>query len=284
MVNQKLSFLSENDGLIKKNIVLLMEKLMGVSKLNDLLFRIRSKGGYSNIGSGLVSFFKWEMKGMDTHFLTDNLKEGPLLIVANHPFGLPDGAMIAEEMKKHLGREDYKFFVGGVVTQIFPELKENGFTVTNLKKDSLSKAGNIKTLISARNHLKAGGMIIMFPAGEVSGIRFKSERGIFKVCDFKWDESFHSLAKSSKATILPVHLGGRNSSVFLFWRFFGKMVGRMCLFREFVKLPSGKVVVRFRKPISFLEHGSIPTKRFIRFVRKQIFKKVELDKDCKPRP
>ena len=148
------------------------------------------------------------------------------------------------------------------------------FTVTNLKKDSSTKAENIKTLISARNHLKKGGMIVMFPAGEVSGVRFKSEKGYFKVCDFNWDESFHSLAKSSKATILPVHLGGHNSCVFLFWRFFGKMIGRMCLFREFVKLPSGKIFVTFRKPISFLEHGSIPTKRLIRFVRTQIFKRV----------
>ena len=278
MLNHKLSFYNENDGLIKKRIVSLMEKIMGVKKLNDLLYQIRLRGGYSNIGSGLVKYFNWEMEGSDTHFLKDDLKEGPLLVVANHPFGLPDGAMIAEVMKKYLGREDYKFFVGGVVTQIFPELKENGFTVTNLKKNSNTKAENIKTLISARNHLKRGGMIVMFPAGEVSGVRFKSEKGFFKVCDFKWDESFHSLAKSSEATVLPVHLRGHNSFVFLFWRFFGKMIGRMCLFREFCKLPSGKVVVSFRKPIPFLEHSSIPTKRLIRFVRMQIFKK--LDEDC----
>mgnify|MGYP001349737380 CR=1 FL=1 len=273
MLNHKLTFQNENDGFIKRNIILLMEKIMGVNKLNDLLYQIRLRGGYSNIGSGLVRFFKWEMKGVDTHFLTEDLKKGPLLIVANHPFGLPDGAMIAEVMKKYLGREDYKFFVGGVVTKIFPELKESGFTVTNLKKDSSTKTENIRTLISARNHLKKGGMIIMFPAGEVSGVRFKSEKGILKVCDFKWDESFHSLAKSSKATIMPVHLRGHNSFIFLFWRFFGKMIGRMCLFREFVKLPPGKVFVTFRRGLPFLEHGSIPTKHLIRFVRTQIFKK-----------
>ena len=167
------------------------------------------------------------------------------------------------------------FFVGGVVTQIFPELKERGFTVTNLKKDKASKSGNIRTLISARNHLKAGGMVIMFPAGEVSGIRLKSEKGFFKVCDFSWDESFHSLAKSSRATLLPVHLEGRNSTTFLFWRFFGKMIGRMCLFREFVKLPAKKVVVTFNKSMPFSQHEGTPTKELISLLRDQIFKRFK---------
>ena len=75
MLDHKLSFYNENDSFIKKNIVVLMEKIMGVRKLNDLLYKIRLKGGYSNIGSGLVHFFKWEMKGVDTHFLKEDLKE-----------------------------------------------------------------------------------------------------------------------------------------------------------------------------------------------------------------
>ena len=229
--NHKLSFYKDCDPFMKKIAILLMEKLMGVKGLNKLLRTIREKGGYSDIGSGLINFFKWDMQGENTHHLVEDLKEGPLLVVANHPFGLPDGAMIVEVMKKYLQREDYKFFVGGVVTQIFPELKEKGFTVTNLKKDKVSKGQNMKTLLSARNHLKAGGMMVMFPAGEVSGIRFKSERGLFKVCDFSWDESFHSLAKSSGARILPVYLKGRNSSTFLFWRFFGKWQGE-CVYLE----------------------------------------------------
>ena len=78
MLNHKLTFQSENDGFIKRNIILLMEKIMGVNKLNDLLYKIRLRGGYSNIGSGLVRFFKWEMKGVDTQFLTEDLKKGPL--------------------------------------------------------------------------------------------------------------------------------------------------------------------------------------------------------------
>ena len=267
------TFHHPDEGLLKKIGRHLLEKAMAISDLNKVMKQIRDRGGYTNIGSGLVKFFDIEMSGRETQNF-DSLKEGgPLLIVANHPYGLPDGAMIAEVIMEHLKRTDYKFFVSHIVTKIFPELKKRGFSIENLNLDSKAVRNNARTLLSARNHLREGGMMIMFPAGQVSGLRLYSEKGILKVCDFKWDDGFISLAKSSGATILPVLLEGNNSFTFLFWRLFGKMFGRLCLFREFIKLTPRKIKVRIKRPFLFEDYQDLERGAFVKLLRKMIYSK-----------
>jgi putative hemolysin len=273
MENYSVSFHKPGSGIIKKMGTLLLEKCMGISKLNKLMKTIRKRGGYKNIGSGLVRYFNLDMKGVDIHHLEGLTDKTPLLVVANHPYGLPDGAMIAEVLLKHLKRKDYKFFVGHVVTKIFPELKESGFSVENLNLTNACIRRNARTFLKARKYISEGGMVVMFPAGQVSGLRLFSERGLFKVGDFKWDEGFMTLAKSSKATILPVHLGGHNSKVFLFWRLFGKMTGRLCLFREFMKLTPREVDVTPKKPLEFKDYNHLEKGALVKLLRKEIFSK-----------
>jgi putative hemolysin len=246
---------------------------MGISKLNKLMKTIRKTGGYQNIGSGLIRHLHLNMKGVDTHNLEGVTDKTPLLVVANHPYGLPDGAMIAEVLLKYLNRKDYKFFVGHVVTKIFPELKESGFSIENLNLTEASIRKNARTFLKARKYISEGGMLVMFPAGQVSGLRLFSEKGLFKVGDFKWDEGFITLAKSSKATILPVYLGGHNSKIFLFWRLFGKMMGRFCLFREFMKLTPRDVYVTPRKPMEFKDYEHLEKGALVKLLRKELFSK-----------
>ena len=272
-MDNNVSFHFPDEGLFKKMGRNVLEKAMAISDLNKVMKQIRERGGYTNIGSGLVKYFDIEMSGCETKNFDSIKDREPLLIVANHPYGLPDGAMIAEVVMAHLKRTDYKFFVSHIVTKIFPELKKRGFSIENLNLSSKAVRNNAKTLLSARNHLREGGMMIMFPAGQVSGLRFYSEKGILKVCDFEWDEGFISLALASKATILPVLLEGNNSLTFLFWRSFGKMFGRLCLFREFIKLTPREIRVRVKKPFVFEDYRHLKKGAFVKLLRKMIYSK-----------
>jgi putative hemolysin len=60
-------------------------------------------------------------------------------------------------------------------------------------------------------HLKAGGVIIIFPAGKVA----MSPGWWGKAVEAEWNVFTHKIVKSSGATILPIYFPGQNSRAFL---------------------------------------------------------------------
>ena len=131
---------------------------------------------------------------------------GPLVVVANHPHGLVDGMVMAELVNRV--RSDFKILTRSLLTGI-PEVEEFMSPVPFPHEENARQAGlEMRNLTMA--HLKAGGVIILFPAGKVA----MSESWFGPAIEAEWNVFTHKIVRSSGATILPIHFTGQNSRTF----------------------------------------------------------------------
>ena len=132
-------------------------------------------------------------------------KEGPLVIVANHPFGGIDGIVLGAAITKV--RPDCKFLLNYMLN-VFPALGEYAIPVDPF--GGAPKAANLNSMRQSIHHLKQGRCLGVFPAGKVSHFHW-SQR---EVLDDEWNSHAAALAQKTKAKIVPIHFEGRNSLPF----------------------------------------------------------------------
>ena len=134
-------------------------------------------------------------------------KTGPLVVVSNHPSGLVDGMVLAELVTRV--RSDFKILTRSLLTGI-PEVEQFMIPVPFPHEDNARELG-LQMRDETMKHLKAGGVIILFPAGKVA----MSEGWWGPAVESEWNVFTHKIVKSSGATILPVFFPGQNSRAFL---------------------------------------------------------------------
>lgn len=135
-------------------------------------------------------------------------KSGAAVVVANHPFGLFDGAFLADFLPRI--RKDVKVLANSMLLAV-PELRGRIIPVDPFGGPSAT-AANVKGMREALRWLAKGGMLIAFPAGEVSSLRVEFPN--FGVEDPPWSETIARLLRQSKACAVPLFLDGRNSALF----------------------------------------------------------------------
>jgi putative hemolysin len=97
---------------------------------------------------------------------------GPVVVVANHPFGVLDGAILTVLLTRV--RPDVKVIANSLLGDI-PGMERHCIFV-NPFHTGRSAAVNRCALREAASWLKQGGMLAVFPAGEVSHLSFIRER------------------------------------------------------------------------------------------------------------
>lgn len=131
---------------------------------------------------------------------------GPLVVVANHPHGLVDGLVMAELIGKV--RTDYKILTRSLLTgirEIDPFMLPVPFPH---EEDSHRKSITMRN--EAMDTLKAGGVIILFPAGAVAS----SETWFGPVKEKPWNPFTAKMVLKSGATVLPIYFPGRNTRLY----------------------------------------------------------------------
>lgn len=128
---------------------------------------------------------------------------GPVIVVANHPFGSIDGLMLDSVLNRI--RPDVRVLANGGLGLI-PELRERFFQVDVFSRDG-SAWRNMAAMRAALAWLERGGMVVVFPGGETPHWDFSPER----VVDPPWHTLPARLARTSGASVLPAHLEGSNS-------------------------------------------------------------------------
>jgi putative hemolysin len=132
-------------------------------------------------------------------------KEGPLVIVANHPFGGIDGIVLGAAITKV--RPDCKFLLNYMLN-VFPALAKHAIPVDPF--GNAPKAANLQSIRQSMFHLKQGGCLGVFPAGKVSHFNWSQK----EVLDDEWNSHAAALAQKTNAKIVPIHFSGRNSIPF----------------------------------------------------------------------
>ena len=131
---------------------------------------------------------------------------GPLLVVANHPFGAVEGLALARTLTRV--RPDVRLLANALLARL-PEIRDLLLLVDPFDL-SAGSAVNVAGLRRALSWMTGGGALIVFPAGEVASLDWRRRR----IADPAWSATIAGLARRAGAATLPVFIPGANGALF----------------------------------------------------------------------
>jgi len=167
---------------------------------------------------------------------------GPLVIFANHPFGILDPVILAHYAARH--RPDVKVMTNALLGA-FEHLRPHIIPVNPFGGPTAAKE-NLAGMKEALSHLRRGGALVIFPSGEVS--HYRPGRGIE---DPVWSSHVGSLVRRTQATVLPVFFPGRNSALFHAAGLIHPRLRTGLLLREFCNQRGTRAPMRVGTPLPF---------------------------------
>lgn len=187
-------------------VIKLLENTTGRIRL------IRRADGYENEVAAGRSF--WDVM-VDRYGLTldviggslDNIpRTGPLVLIANHPYGILDGLMMGHILSRT--RSDFRILAHGV----FRKAEDLDRVILPISFDETREAmrQNLETRRVALNYLSEGGVIGIFPGGTVS----TAAKPFSRPMDPGWRGFTARMLGKSDAVVVPVYFDGHTSRLF----------------------------------------------------------------------
>jgi putative hemolysin len=161
---------------------------------------------------------------------------GPVVVVANHPFGILDGAILTVLLKRV--RPDVKILTNFLLSDV-PELEQHCIFVDPFHTDR-SVESNRRAVRQALSWLQQGGMLAIFPAGEVSHWQMPP----VQMADRRWNDTAVRLVRRSGASALPVYFCGRSRVGFQLLGMVHPKLRTAFLLQEFLRQEGKTVEVR----------------------------------------
>lgn len=168
---------------------------------------------------------------------------GPCVVISNHPFGMIEGIILTELLLSI--RPDVKIMANFLLGRI-PQLRNHIIQVDPFE-GSDSTGFNIRPVREALRWVKQGGLLIVFPAGEVS--QYKISRR--EVTDPDWKKSVTTIIRHAKPSIVPIFFQGQNSVLFQIAGFLNSRLRTMLLVRELLKQQGKQINFKIGNPISY---------------------------------
>lgn len=169
-------------------------------------------------------------------------KEGPVVVVANHPFGGIEGLILCSMLRKV--RPDVKFLANSLLSMI-PDLRDSFFFVDAFEgKDAVAR--NIGPTRAAMRWVKDGHLLGAFPAGEVAHLKLRKRA----VVDPQWNPTTAKIIQRTGATVVPIFFDGYNSRLFQVAGLIHPRLRTVMLPTEMLRKRNAPVTVRIGSPIS----------------------------------
>ena len=163
-------------------------------------------------------------------------KRGPAVVVANHPFGMLDGAVLSVVLSRV--RPDVKIMTNFLLEGV-PELEQHCIFVDPLHTPQ-ARRKNLRALKQALEWLEHGGMLGIFPSGEVSHWQLPQAA----IVDPRWSEIAVRLIRKTAASALPVYFCGQNSLGFQLAGILHPRLRLAFLLQEFLQQQGKDIVLR----------------------------------------
>lgn len=204
---RKLSYANSFDSPLKANTIRAMEWLTGKLRLLRLIRSFERQG----LQQG-QAFWSSALAHMGIDLTTPEAqiarlpKDGPVVVVANHPHGLIDGIVLAELVGRT--REDYKILTRNLLTGV-SEIAHFMIPVPFPHEENALEL-NLDMRRRAMEHLDAGGVVILFPAGMIAS----SDTWFGPAIERDWNPFTAKLIQRSGATVVPIYFPGQNSRAY----------------------------------------------------------------------
>lgn len=238
------SYAAPDDPRLKRFVIRLIERVTGQPYLKWLYedYRDNPIAGESFWDSAVR---RLELKVVcNEEALANWPKNGPLVVVCNHPFGVLDGIVISQIVSRV--RSDFRVLTNAVLLRA-EEARPYLLPIDFAETDDALKT-NLKSRAEAKAHLMAGGCLVIFPAGGVSTTpKLWSKRAI----DTEWKTFTARLITQAKAPVAPVFFAGQNSRAFQVASHISMTLRLSLLFKEVHNRIGSEVVVRIGEALPF---------------------------------
>ena len=260
-----------------------LAKLLSLDKVRDIYESTRESDG-TNIFNRILKHMNVVCAVSDSD-LARVPATGPCVVVANHPFGILDGILMGamllrvrpdlkiltnymltgvpeldeycipldpfEKKPSALGDKQLAISNKQSATATATTTTTAGANSTAARgraavlSEQESACSNQRGLRGAKDCLNCGGMLLIFPAGEVAHLNPKQwAKG---VTDPQWNTTAFRLARLTGASALPVFIDGRNSAVFQLVGCLHPRLRTASLAKEFIRKQGARVEVRIGK-------------------------------------
>ena len=242
----KLSYVQDSDSWLKKKLVNMIELASGrdrITKIYDDLkrepFQIRrffSRG--IELGKLELSYNR-AVEG-------EIPQTGPLVFIANHPFGIIDGLILCEIASRLRG--SFKILLN---SRLMKDSDLNDLFLP-IDFDGTPEAArkNVESKRNAQRVLDHGGTIIIFPSG---GVATRSHYGLGRLEEFPWTTFAAKIIMKAKATVVPVYFQGENSFSFHFASGFSEAARLSLFINEVTRRIGSTIEFTIGKPIPYPE-------------------------------
>lgn len=228
-----------------------VERLLALDALERQYHRLPQSSDAADFAASVLEALHIRVK-LDARETARLPKTGAALVCSNHPFGAVEGLILARELKRL--RPDVKILVNSMLERI-PELRDLFLPVDLFAEDALQ--ANARALRAAIAHLRAGGMLAIFPAGEVSSLKLRERR----VVDPRWSDSIARMALRAGAKVCPAFFAGRNGTLFQLAGLVHPRLRTALLPRELLNKRGRELELRFGTPIEVRELEDLPDDR-----------------------
>ena len=150
-------------------------------------------------------------------------RQGPALIVANHPTGIADGIVLHALLSPI--RPDLYVFTNSDILRVLPQM-DALIAPVEWREDRRTRAKTRATMDYVRHATDAGRLGVIFPAGRLAMRRKLS------LHERPWMPSAASLARKFDLPVIPVNLRARNSSLFYLFDLIHPTLRDITLFHE----------------------------------------------------
>ncbi len=191
---------------------------------------------------------------------------GPLVVVANHPYGILDGLIMGRILSERRAGS-FKVFAHRIF-QRAPDLEKVILPVNfDGTKDAIAQ--NLATRTEALAYLAAGGAIGIFPGGTVS----TGARPFSMPLDPAWRSFTARMIARSGAVVVPIYFEGHNSRLFQIASHLHANLRLGMLIREFRARVSRPVRIVVGEPIPAEKIASLRAdpKALMDFLRKSTY-------------
>lgn len=259
------SYASPEDPRFKRLVIQLIERITGQPELKRMYLEHQNnpKPGESFWDAAINKLrLKIDLNEQD---LSEIPRTGPVIIVANHPFGVLDGLMVCWLISRV--RNDFKVLTNALLNraeEIKPYLLPIDFEETNAALET-----NIKTRAESKALLEKGGALVIFPGGTVSTTPTLLAR---KAKDPEWKTFTGRMIVQGKAPVVPVYFDGQNSRLFQIASHISMTLRLSLLFKEVHDRIGENLTVRIGKRIPYETlKGFSDRKELMAFLRDQTY-------------